>query len=217
MSPYNCDGNKETLSPYPFNHPILPRDPSPADSSHSSYTSPSDPNLTGTSDSYFQANRGAEASNQDPLGLKIIHRPPGDRGVDIVFVHGLGGGSRATWSKNHNPEFFWPLKFLPFEPGINEARILTFGYNANFRRGSGKIKMSVLDFAKDLLYDLKFAKDESVPELEDLRMGEASTIVPASIYSTTYTEIATDHLRGSLYGRPCCEGGTVLLSLNSDG
>lgn len=77
--------------------------------------------------------------------------------------------------------------------------------------------MSVLDFAKDLLYDLKFAKDESVPELEDLRMGEASTIVPASIYSTTYIEIATDHLRGSLYGRPRREGGTGLLSLNSDG
>ncbi|EHK99638.1 putative Vegetative incompatibility protein HET-E-1 [Glarea lozoyensis 74030] len=32
--------------------------------------------------------------------------------------------------------------------------------------------MSVLDFAKDLLYDLKYAKDESAPELEELRMGE---------------------------------------------
>lgn len=135
--------------------------------------------------------------------MKIIHRQPGERGVDIVFVHGLGGSSRATWSKNHNPEFFWPLKFLPFEPDINETRILTFGYNANFRRGSGKNKMSVLDFAKDLLYDLKYAKDESVPELEDLRMGEASTIAPASIYSATNTEIATDYLRGPLYGRPC--------------
>lgn len=86
-----------------------------------------------------------------------------------------------TWSKNRNVEFFWPLKFLPFEPEIKEARILTFGYNANFRPGSGHNKMSVLDFAKDLLYDLKYAKDESVPELEDLRMGEASTIAPACI------------------------------------
>ena len=43
--------------------------------------------------------------------------------------------------------------------------------------------MSVLDFAKDLLYDLKFAKDESVPKLEDLRMGEASTVALAGIYS----------------------------------
>lgn len=109
-----------------------------------------------------------------------------------------------TWSKNRNPEFFWPLKFLPFEPDINEARILTFGYNANFQPGSGRNKMSVLDFAKDLLFDLKYAKDESVLELEDLRMGEASAIAPACIYSTTNAKIATDYLRGPLYGRPYC-------------
>jgi hypothetical protein len=116
--------------------------------------------------------------------LKVIYRPPCDRRVDIIFVHGLGGSSRKTWAKNRDLEFFWPLKFLPLEPDINEARILTFGYNANFRPGSGKNKMSVLDFAKDLLYDLKYAKDESDSELEDLRMGEASIIVTAYISRT---------------------------------
>lgn len=80
-----------------------------------------------------------------------------------------------TWSKSRNLDFFWPLKFLPLEPDINEARILTFGYNANFGLRSGKTKMSVLDFAKDLLYELKYAKDDSVPELEDLEMGKEST------------------------------------------
>lgn len=119
-----------------------------------------------------------------------------------------------TWSKNRNLEFFWPLKFLPLEPDINEARILTFGYNSNFRPGSGKNQMSVLDFAKDLLYDLKYAKDESSPELEDLRMGEASTIAPACIFSTTDANIATDNLHSPLYGRPYCEGGTALQALN---
>jgi len=119
---------------------------------------------------------GSEAPEQDPVGLKILHRPDGgnDRKVDIVFVHGLGGSSRMTWSKNRDLEYFWPLKFLPLEPEIKEARILTFGYNANFKPGSGKNKMSVLDFAKDLLYDLKYAKDEDSPDLEDLRMGEVS-------------------------------------------
>ncbi|KFX99172.1 hypothetical protein O988_04014 [Pseudogymnoascus sp. VKM F-3808] len=113
---------------------------------------------------------------EDPLGLKVIHRPLGDRRVDIVFVHGLGGSSRMTWSKNRNLDFFWPLKFLPFEQDINEARISTFGYNANFRPGSGKNKMSVLDFAKELLYDLKYATDDSAPEIEDLSMGERPII-----------------------------------------
>lgn len=81
-----------------------------------------------------------------------------------------------TWCKNKDLDLFWPLKFLPLEPDINEARILTFGYNANFRPGSGKNKMSILDFAKDLLYDLKYAKDESTPELEDLDIGEVSML-----------------------------------------
>ncbi|PMD32251.1 YVTN repeat-like/Quino protein amine dehydrogenase [Hyaloscypha variabilis F] len=120
--------------------------------------------------------RGRDASNEDPLGLKVIHRPLGERRVDIVFIHGLGGSSRMTWSKDHNLDFFWPLKFLPHETDINEARILTFGYNANFRPGSGKNKMSVLDFAKDLLYDLKYGQDESAEELEDLMMGERPII-----------------------------------------
>ena len=81
-----------------------------------------------------------------------------------------------TWSKNHDLDNFWPLKFLPFEPEIGDARIMTFGYNANFKPGSGRNSMSVLDFAKELLYDLKYATDESVPELEDLRMGEKPII-----------------------------------------
>lgn len=180
LSPSTSDRDRELSPPQPFNRPALPRAPSSGVDSQDSRISPSDLSLAERSDSYFQTNRGIEASNQDPLGLKVIHKPPGDRRVDIVFVHGLGGSSRNTWSKNHHPDFFWPLKFLPFEPDINEARISTFGYNANFRLGSGKNKMSVLDFAKDLLYDLKYAKIESVPELEDLGMGEASTAAPAT-------------------------------------
>lgn len=90
--------------------------------------------------------------------------------MDIVFIHGLGGSSRWTWSKYKNPELYWPLTFLPFEPDICLARILTFGFNANFRR-AGYVSTSVLDFAKNLLFDLKYAKDE---QKEDLNMGNVS-------------------------------------------
>ncbi|KAH0558952.1 hypothetical protein GP486_004423 [Trichoglossum hirsutum] len=207
-----CGGaNPETLLPQPSNTPAPPPLLSPGVSPRNTRLNSVDQQFTGLSEGYSQANAGGgrEASSQGPLGLKVIHRPQGDRRVDIVFVHGLGGGSRMTWSKDRNPELFWPLKFLPLEPDISEARILTFGYNANFRPGSGKYKMSVLDFAKDLLYDLKYAKDESVPELEDLRMGEASTIALAYIYNITNTKIATNYLHGSFYGRPYCEGGAA--------
>lgn len=66
---------------------------------------------------------------------------------------------------NEDPELFWPLKFLPLEPDICMTRILTFGYNANFRTGSN-VSSSLLDFAKDLLFDLKYAKNEQINDLE---------------------------------------------------
>ncbi|KAK1527060.1 NACHT and WD domain-containing protein [Colletotrichum costaricense] len=114
--------------------------------------------------------------DQDPVGLKVIHRPVGRPIADIIFVHGLGGGSRKSWSKGHNPDNCWPKNFLPSEPVVRDARLLTFGYNANFGVGEGKTMMSILDFAKDLLYDMKYAKDEVGENLEDLGIGECPII-----------------------------------------
>lgn len=85
-------------------------------------------------------------------------------------MHGLGGASRWTWSKNKSPELFWRLTFLPLEPGLCLARILSFGYNANFRK-SANASTVVLDFAKELLFDLKYANDE---QKEDLNIGAVS-------------------------------------------
>ncbi|AEO64728.1 uncharacterized protein THITE_2142551 [Thermothielavioides terrestris NRRL 8126] len=138
--------------------------------------------------------RDAEPSGEDPLGLTLVHRPRGQRRADIVFVHGLGGSSRKTWSHNRDPELFWPLKFLPSEPEINEARILTFGYNANFRPGSGRNKMSIPEFAMDLLCDLKHYKDEPVEGLEEPPMGERPIIFIA-------------HSMGGLIVKEACVNG----------
>ena len=102
------------------------------------------------------------------MGLQILHNPEGGRNVDIIFVHGLGGTSRLTWSKNKDLDLFWPLTFLPFEPDICKGRIMTFGYNAGFLKANTRTSATVLDFAKDLLYDLKYAKDE---DMEDLEIG----------------------------------------------
>lgn len=42
---------------------------------------------------------------------------------------------------------------------------MTFGYNSAFQK-AGNATTSVLDFAKDLLFDLKYAKDENMEELD---------------------------------------------------
>ena len=64
------------------------------------------------------------------------------------------------------------MKFLPLETDVCHSRILTFGYNANFRI-AGNVSTSVLDFAKDLLFDLKYTKDELK---EDLNIGSVSRV-----------------------------------------
>jgi WD40 repeat protein len=98
------------------------------------------------------------------LGLHVVHQPD-FAALDIIFVHGLGGHSQRTWSKNHDPALFWPELWLPFEPDIGTARILTFGYNANFRGASAKSVSGITDFAKELLFEMRFAKDASGADL----------------------------------------------------
>ncbi len=105
----------------------------------------------------------------DPLGLSVLYEPETDPSLDIIFVHGLGGTSRATWCHNRDPEFFWPQKWLPSEPDIQTARILSFGYNANFAAPGPAPITGISDFAKDLLFGMKFAKNE---RLEELGIGE---------------------------------------------
>ncbi|KAI1339150.1 hypothetical protein F5Y15DRAFT_95240 [Xylariaceae sp. FL0016] len=107
-----------------------------------------------------------------PLGLNVIYTPDNGRKADIVFIHGLGGTSRWTWSKDRDPELFWPLTFLPLEPDLCLARILTFGYDASVQK-TGGLTTSVLDFAKDLLFDLKYGRDQNS---DDLAMGNVPII-----------------------------------------
>ncbi|KAJ5173900.1 uncharacterized protein N7500_001831 [Penicillium coprophilum] len=102
-----------------------------------------------------------------PLGLNVVYTPQYGHKADIVFVHGLGGSSRWTWSKYRKPELFWPLTFLPLEPDLCLSRILSFGYNAKFRK-PGNASTVVLDFAKELLFDLKYANDG---QKENLNIG----------------------------------------------
>ncbi|KAL1878008.1 hypothetical protein Daus18300_002362 [Diaporthe australafricana] len=115
---------------------------------------------------------GGQVAESGPLGLNVVYTPDNGRKVDIVFIHGLGGTSKWTWSKHKNSDLFWPLTFLPLEQDLCLARILTFGYNAAFQK-TGNVSLSLLDFAKDLLFDLKYGKD---PDMDELDMGKVPII-----------------------------------------
>ncbi|KAL3421193.1 NACHT and WD domain-containing protein [Phlyctema vagabunda] len=150
------------------------RSSSPADR-ETSGSSQKPPERSSAANSYAtkQHAKSYHGTEKDPLGLSVIYSPDITAKVDIIFIHGLGGTSQTTWSKNKDLELFWPQKFLPLEPDICQARIMTFGYNANFLQTNSS---SVLEFAKGLLYDMKFAHDDSV---DDLHIGQVPLIFVA--------------------------------------
>jgi hypothetical protein len=47
----------------------------------------------------------------------------------IVFVHGLNGHSKETWTSKSG--VFWPVDLLPKIIASKQVRILIYGYNAN--------------------------------------------------------------------------------------
>ncbi|KAG8529168.1 uncharacterized protein KY384_005803 [Bacidia gigantensis] len=88
-----------------------------------------------------------------PLGLNFLHEPS-EPLIDFIFVHGLRGGSRKTWSKSPDPSTFWPREWLPLESRFKNVRISTFGYNSDW----GERKTSSLtlhDFGQALLGDIQ--------------------------------------------------------------
>lgn len=91
---------------------------------------------------------------EEPKGLHVVYTPPGPHKIDIVFVHGLGGTSRLSWSYDRNLANFWPKEWLPQEPGFKDARILTFGYHAHFHSPTKDV-LDISAFSKMLLFDLK--------------------------------------------------------------
>ncbi|KFY40830.1 hypothetical protein V495_05241 [Pseudogymnoascus sp. VKM F-4514 (FW-929)] len=64
------------------------------------------------------------------LGLQELYAPPSGLtpAVDIVFLHGLTGNAYNTWYHDAS-QIHWPNKLL--KEDIPDARILTFGYDAD--------------------------------------------------------------------------------------
>lgn len=89
-----------------------------------------------------------------PMGLNTLYDPGEIALVDIIFVHGLGGDSKKTWSGSRDAESFWPQDWLPNDPNFKTARIHSFGYDANWRDRSLSI-LSIHDFGQDLLGEMK--------------------------------------------------------------
>ncbi|KAK1764264.1 hypothetical protein QBC33DRAFT_595577 [Phialemonium atrogriseum] len=137
-----------------------------------------------------QASIASQASSFD----RLLHRPapaPRPRGfaflfyaingnlyyakprisLDVLFIHGLGGTSLRTWCHNRDLENLWPQLWLPQE--LPSARILTFGYNADFSSRKKRTPLTIGDFANDLLFRMKHGENGTN------RLGQVPIIVVA--------------------------------------
>ncbi|ORY60895.1 NACHT and WD domain protein [Pseudomassariella vexata] len=103
---------------------------------------------------------GDEEGTRGPLGLHLLFSSP-EPLIDVIFVHGLRGGSIKSWRKGTDPRFFWPQCWLPVEPGFRHANIHSFGYDSDW----GSTKPSILnvhDFGRSLYEEMRVS-----PHLRD--------------------------------------------------
>jgi hypothetical protein len=110
---------------------------------------------------------------EQPFGLQVVHEPKvRTKIVSIVFVHGLGGSARGTWT--HSPSNIFCPTLLHEDDRFASARISTFGYDANYTNVFAvKSVLGIQDFARqlldalDLYYD-KYGDDVSI--LDDAKL-----------------------------------------------
>lgn len=91
-------------------------------------------------------------NSRGPLGLNLLHSPS-EPLIDFIFVHGLGGGSRKTWSRTDSITHFWPQEWLPKDPAFKNVRVHSFGYNSDWVKGKDNC-LNIHHFGKSLLGEM---------------------------------------------------------------
>ncbi|KAM0323296.1 hypothetical protein ACHAQA_008888 [Verticillium albo-atrum] len=102
------------------------------------------------------SNLSLSASEKGDLGLTTLYAPEttSTTVADIIFIHGLGGGSRKTWSYSRDDYHYWPQSWLPSDPEFEDVRIHVFGYNADWTERQHSA-LNINDFAQSLLGEIK--------------------------------------------------------------
>jgi hypothetical protein len=88
-----------------------------------------------------------------PTGLRLLHASAQPL-VDLIFVHGLRGGSIKTWRKGNNLENFWPQYWLPSEPGFDNVNMYSFGYDSDWASSEPSI-LDIHAFGQNLLEEMR--------------------------------------------------------------
>jgi hypothetical protein len=137
-----------------------------------------------------QGSTASTSTDPHPVGLEVVsegtapivaesvlashstHEPVEQIYVcSVVFVHGLRGHRRVTWTKDG---VFWPEALLSKEPSLSHMRILSFGYDANVVKFMGRASLNNLfDHTSNLLNDLTRKRRDSV----SLKSSQCSVLI----------------------------------------
>ena len=93
-------------------------------------------------------------SKFNAFGLTEVFSPAEHVSIDIVFVHGIFGHPKDTWTCD-DTDVFWPADLLPPMIEDYETRILTYGYQAgveSFTDGGKRhhVHKIIENFTRDL-------------------------------------------------------------------
>ncbi|KAK4691880.1 protein SERAC1, partial [Lecanoromycetidae sp. Uapishka_2] len=86
------------------------------------------------------------------LGLNLLYSPSKPL-IEFIFVDGLGGGSRKTWSKTNSVSHYWPQAWLPKDPAFKNVRVHSFGYDSDWAKGKDNC-MNIHHFGKSFLGEM---------------------------------------------------------------
>ena len=90
----------------------------------------------------------------NPFGLTEVFAPSVPPSVDVVFVHGIFGHPKDTWTCDET-DVFWPAELLPPILEDEGTRILTYGYDAGSDTfADSEFKHKIHDVIGDLGNDL---------------------------------------------------------------
>ncbi|MCJ1433247.1 Serine active site containing protein 1 [Xylographa pallens] len=90
----------------------------------------------------------------NPIGLTEVFSPSEQASVDVVFIHGIFGHPKDTWTCD-DADVFWPAELLPPILEDESTRILTYGYDAGADTFTdGQARHKIHDVAGSLGRDL---------------------------------------------------------------
>lgn len=111
------------------------------------------------------------------LGLNLLHAVQ-EPLIDFIFVHGLGGGSRKTWSMSPDSKHYWPKEWLSQDPDFRYVRVHSFGYKADWDDRKESI-LSIHDFARSLLGEVQYSPD--------IRRSNVSEVIILFLFRTNFS------------------------------